>query len=360
MRNTAPKDASELEALETREWLESLDYVLKSGGPVRVSRLLRELSDHARRNGVKTPFTANTPYINTISAEEQPPVPGQPRDRAPHQEPGALERAGDGGEGQQGRGRHRRPHLHLCVGRNALRGRLQPLLQGQGRRQRRRHHLLPGARRAGHLLARVPRRAPVGGEARKLPPRAEAGRRPVVVPAPVADAGLLGVPHGQHGPRPDLRDLPGALHALPRRPRPEEALQLEGVGVPRRRRDRRARIARRDHAGVAREARQPDLRHQLQPAAARRPGARQRPDHPGARGGLPRRGLERPQGDLGRRVGRAARQGHRRPAREAHGRGGGRRVSEVRRRIGRLRPGALLGRRTRGCSRWSRTSRTSS
>ena len=32
----------------------------------------------------------------------------------------------------------------------------------------------------------------------------------------------------------------------------------------------------------AREARQPDLRHQLQPAAARRSGARQRPDHPGA------------------------------------------------------------------------------
>src|SRR5215208_3754583 len=76
MRNTAPKDDSEIEALETREWLESLDYVLKSGGPVRVSRLLRELGDHARRNGVKTPFTANTPYINTISVEEQAPFPG--------------------------------------------------------------------------------------------------------------------------------------------------------------------------------------------------------------------------------------------------------------------------------------------
>ena len=33
----------------------------------------------------------------------------------------------------------------------------------------------------------------------------------------------------------------------------------------------------------AREARQPDLRRQLQPAAPRRPGARQRQDHPGAR-----------------------------------------------------------------------------
>ena len=76
MRNTAPKDAAEIEALETREWLESLDYVLQSGGPARVSRLLRELSDHARRSGVSQPFTANTSYINTIAPAEQPPFPG--------------------------------------------------------------------------------------------------------------------------------------------------------------------------------------------------------------------------------------------------------------------------------------------
>src|SRR6476469_7526724 len=76
MRNTAPKDAAELEALETREWLDSLDYVLQSGGPARVGRLLRELGDHARRQGVKQPFTANTPYINTIRPSEQPPFPG--------------------------------------------------------------------------------------------------------------------------------------------------------------------------------------------------------------------------------------------------------------------------------------------
>ena len=76
MRNTAPKDAAEIEALETREWLDSLDYVLQSGGPARVGHLLRELADHARRKGVKQPFTANTPYINTIPAQDQPPFPG--------------------------------------------------------------------------------------------------------------------------------------------------------------------------------------------------------------------------------------------------------------------------------------------
>jgi len=76
MRNTAPTDAAQLEALETREWLDSLDDVLKHGGPARVGTLLRELGIHAQKSGVRLPFTANTPYINTINAEEQVPYPG--------------------------------------------------------------------------------------------------------------------------------------------------------------------------------------------------------------------------------------------------------------------------------------------
>jgi len=78
VRHIAPKDAAELDATETREWLESLDYVLQSGGPAKVARLLRELTIHARQNGVKLPFSASTPYINTISADEQVLMPGSP------------------------------------------------------------------------------------------------------------------------------------------------------------------------------------------------------------------------------------------------------------------------------------------
>jgi pyruvate dehydrogenase E1 component len=72
MRNTAPTDTSEVEALETREWIESLDYVLQAGGPERVGRLLGALANHARQQGVTQPFTANTPYLNTIPASAQP------------------------------------------------------------------------------------------------------------------------------------------------------------------------------------------------------------------------------------------------------------------------------------------------
>ena len=71
----APEVAEE-ELTETREWRESLDYVLQQKGPERVARLLRELQVHARKAGVDIPFTANTPYINSIPAAKQPPFPG--------------------------------------------------------------------------------------------------------------------------------------------------------------------------------------------------------------------------------------------------------------------------------------------
>ncbi len=79
-------------------------------------------------------------------------------------------------------------------------------------------------------------------------------------------------------------DLPRPLQPLPPEPPARRHQPEPGVVLPRRRRVRRARDARRPLAGRPREARQPDLRRQLQPAAPRRPGARQRQDHPGARG----------------------------------------------------------------------------
>jgi len=64
------------EELETKEWIESLEYVLKTEGAERVKEILHNLSTYAQQVGVELPFTANTPYINTIPKEKQPNFPG--------------------------------------------------------------------------------------------------------------------------------------------------------------------------------------------------------------------------------------------------------------------------------------------
>ncbi len=66
----------EIEELENEEWLYSLDYVLEQWGPDRVVDLLRQLQIRAHKAGVELPFTANTPYINTITRDKQAPYPG--------------------------------------------------------------------------------------------------------------------------------------------------------------------------------------------------------------------------------------------------------------------------------------------
>ena len=70
------KKETKVEDIETSEWLYSLDYVLQHSGPERVVELLQQLQVRAHKAGVHIPFSANTPYINTIPREKQPPFPG--------------------------------------------------------------------------------------------------------------------------------------------------------------------------------------------------------------------------------------------------------------------------------------------
>jgi pyruvate dehydrogenase E1 component len=65
------------DASETQEWLDALDGVLETGGTNRARFLLTQLKHEAVRHGVEIPFTANTPYVNTISPDRQPPYPGR-------------------------------------------------------------------------------------------------------------------------------------------------------------------------------------------------------------------------------------------------------------------------------------------
>jgi pyruvate dehydrogenase E1 component len=72
-------DASRFDDLdpeETREWLESIESVLKTHGAERAHFLLERLIDHTRRSGKYLPFKPNTAYVNTISPGQEKDYPG--------------------------------------------------------------------------------------------------------------------------------------------------------------------------------------------------------------------------------------------------------------------------------------------
>ena len=61
---------------ETREWLESIDSVLKTQGSERAHYLLERIIDFTRRSGAYLPFKPNTAYVNTISTGQELEYPG--------------------------------------------------------------------------------------------------------------------------------------------------------------------------------------------------------------------------------------------------------------------------------------------
>ena len=65
-----------LEDTQIQEWLESLDSVLDSSGPEVAAEILERLRAHATVSGIDLPFSANTPYANTIPARLEPLFPG--------------------------------------------------------------------------------------------------------------------------------------------------------------------------------------------------------------------------------------------------------------------------------------------
>ncbi len=68
--------ARHIEDVEIQEWLESLDSVLESSGTDVAREILERLRAHATVSGIDLPFTANTPYANTIPARLEPLFPG--------------------------------------------------------------------------------------------------------------------------------------------------------------------------------------------------------------------------------------------------------------------------------------------
>jgi pyruvate dehydrogenase E1 component len=76
MDDTEARQGLILDDPEILDWLDSLDAVLDKDGGERVALLLRQLQTHAFEKGVRMPFSANTPQINSIPVSAEPPYPG--------------------------------------------------------------------------------------------------------------------------------------------------------------------------------------------------------------------------------------------------------------------------------------------
>ena len=61
----------DLDPAETREWVDALDSVLAFEGADRAFFLLDEVIEEARRKGAPVPYSATTPYLNTIPPDKE-------------------------------------------------------------------------------------------------------------------------------------------------------------------------------------------------------------------------------------------------------------------------------------------------
>ncbi|WP_111640345.1 pyruvate dehydrogenase (acetyl-transferring), homodimeric type [Marinimicrobium alkaliphilum] len=68
----------DIDALETREWLDALESVVRHAGKERATFLLKQLSETAVDHGIDQPSAITTPYRNTIPNTDEVPHPGDP------------------------------------------------------------------------------------------------------------------------------------------------------------------------------------------------------------------------------------------------------------------------------------------
>ena len=181
----------DIDPQETQEWLDALEAVLENEGVERAHFLLERLIDKARRSGAYLPFSANTAYLNTIPVTKQERFPG---DRAIEQRIRSFIRWNAMAMVVQANRMSTELGGHISsfassatlydVGFNHF-------FRARNEDARRRPGLHPGPLGAGHLRPRLPRRAPERGPALQLPPGG-GRRRPVLLPASLADARLSG------------------------------------------------------------------------------------------------------------------------------------------------------------------------
>ena len=71
-----PASKDDIDPVETKEWIDSLNSVIENDGSSRASYLLNKVIDQAYKSGLVLPDTRTTPYINTIPPEAEIKSPG--------------------------------------------------------------------------------------------------------------------------------------------------------------------------------------------------------------------------------------------------------------------------------------------
>ena len=69
-----PYSVEPLDEEEVREWIESLEELLEREGPEKTKYLFRRLLGALHRKGHSLQLTPTTPYVNTISKEDEVPI----------------------------------------------------------------------------------------------------------------------------------------------------------------------------------------------------------------------------------------------------------------------------------------------
>ena len=314
----APALPTDSDPQESAEWHDALASVLRAAGPQRVRELMDMLAVTARQPAIGWQPMRGTPYVNTIAPDQQPVFPGDlaiEERLASLMRWNALAMVVRANQAYGELGGHIASYASAAdlfeVGFNHFFR--AGAVAAQDDLVFYQPHSAPGVYARAFLEGRLTEKD-LAHYRQEISAPGQQARRPVQLPAPLADAGFLAVPHRIDGDRPHQLDLPRPFHALPAAPRAAGHRHAQGLGRVRRRRDGRAREHERADAGLAREARQPGVGGQLQPAAARRPGARQRPHHRRAGSPVRRRRLARDQAGVGLRLGRAVRTRRRRRA----------------------------------------------
>lgn len=70
------ENKAEIYEFENKEWIDSLEYIIRNESPERVQELIERLQNHAQKKGISSTLKLNTPYLNTIPAHHEVSYPG--------------------------------------------------------------------------------------------------------------------------------------------------------------------------------------------------------------------------------------------------------------------------------------------